>query len=114
MPRPARPPDRARFADDQETFMPGYTYRCGECGPFEVRRPLAEPSDQPCHCPSCGRRARRVFDVPGLRAVAPALRRALDAEARGAEPPAVVAGPGPAARRTPTSTDPRHRRLPRP
>jgi len=94
--------------------MPSYAYRCGACGAFEVRRSLAEPSDRVCPCPSCDRPGRRVFEAPGLRAMAPALRRALDAGERSADSPTITSGPRPGARRTPTSSDPRHQRLPRP
>lgn len=93
--------------------MPTYGFRCASCGPFDVRRAMADlVASEPC--PGCARPASRVFGGPALRGVAPALRRALDAQAGSAHEPAVVTSPPPSHRRTPMSTDPRHARLPRP
>jgi hypothetical protein len=66
-------------------------------------------------CPDCGEDASRVFAAPALRALDPGLRRALDAGARSADAPQVVPSvPGHPRRATPTTTDIRHARLPRP
>jgi hypothetical protein len=66
-------------------------------------------------CPDCGAAARRVFGLPGVSFVDPGIRNALDAGARSADSPQVVAGvPGRSRRATPITTDPRHAKLPRP
>ncbi|HEY0573400.1 MAG TPA: zinc ribbon domain-containing protein [Pseudonocardia sp.] len=93
--------------------MPTYGFRCARCGPFDVRRSMTELSELE-RCPTCAGPASRVFGAPALRAVAPAMRRALDAQERSAHQPAVVTSTPPSHRRTPISTDPRHARLPRP
>jgi putative FmdB family regulatory protein len=94
--------------------MPTYQYRCGACGSFELVRPMAEVEPS-ASCPSCGNAARRVFGLPGVAFVDAGVRSALDASARSAESPQVVADvPGRARRATPITTDPRHAKLPRP
>lgn len=95
--------------------MPTYSYRCPVCGPFDLVRPMAQASEA-ASCPACGGGGTRVWGAPALRALDPGVRRALDADARSAHEPAVVGSPPPrpARRRTRTTTDPRHLRLPRP
>lgn len=94
--------------------MPTYSFRCPDCGGFEMRRPMAE-ADHPARCPRCSAAAQRVFGAPALRGLDPALRRALDADARSADAPDVVTSvPGRSRRATRITTDPRHARLPRP
>jgi putative FmdB family regulatory protein len=92
--------------------VPTYSFRCPVCGPFDLVRPMAHASDPPT-CPGCGGTGRRLWAVPALRELDPALRRALDAGARSSDAPDVVSAvPG---RRAPRyTTDPRHARLPRP
>ena len=94
--------------------MPTYRYRCGDCGGFDLVRPMAQA--QACEsCPACGNAARRVFGLPAVSFVEPGLRNALDASARSADSPRVVtAVPGRAHRATALTTDPRHAMLPRP
>lgn len=66
-------------------------------------------------CPDCALPAARVYGAPALRGLDPTARRALDASARSADSPQVVSSvPGRSRRATPTTTDPRHARLPRP
>ncbi|TDC47385.1 zinc ribbon domain-containing protein [Actinomadura sp. KC345] len=91
-----------------------YQYRCAECGPFDVARPIgtagaAEP------CAGCGGEASRVFTAPHLARTSRPLARALHAQEAGAEEPAVVRRV-PGARRGPAAppADPRHALLPRP
>jgi putative FmdB family regulatory protein len=94
--------------------MPSYQYRCAACGRFELQRPMTEVQAT-APCPDCGQAARRVFGLPGVTIVDPAVRSALDASARSADAPAVVTHvPGRARRATPMTTDPRHAKLPRP
>jgi putative FmdB family regulatory protein len=94
--------------------LPTYGYRCPRCGGFDLVRPMSE-AGAAATCPDCGETARRVFGAPALRALDPGVRRALDAGARSADAPQVVSSvPGRSRRATPTTTDPRHARLPRP
>ena len=93
--------------------MPTYGYDCARCGAFDLVRPMAEAS-QPAPCPECGEAGRRTWGAPALRGVDPALRRALDADARRADSPDVVAAPPARRGRTRYTADPRHQRLPRP
>jgi putative FmdB family regulatory protein len=94
--------------------MPSYQYRCAACGRFELQRPMAEVQAT-APCPDCGNAARRVFGLPGVAFVDPAVRRARDASARSADSPQVVTGvPGRSRRATAMTTDPRHAKLPRP
>ncbi|MDN5920253.1 MAG: hypothetical protein L0I76_35015, partial [Pseudonocardia sp.] len=58
--------------------MPTYAHRCPACGEFEQVRPMAE-SASAARCPDCGAPATRVFGAPGLTALDPGLRRALEA-----------------------------------
>ncbi|NMI00133.1 zinc ribbon domain-containing protein [Pseudonocardia sp. K10HN5] len=99
--------------------MPTYTYRCPNCGSFDLVRPMAQ-ADAQARCPDCGSEGRRVYGAPALRAMEAKLRRALDAGERSADAPEVVTSvPSRAAdrrrgRATRYTTDPRHARLPRP
>ncbi|MFC7656756.1 zinc ribbon domain-containing protein [Pseudonocardia benzenivorans] len=94
--------------------LPTYTFRCADCGEYDLSRPMAEAGD-PAPCPTCAGDSRRVFGSPGLRKLDPTLRRALDASGRSSDAPAVVNSvPGRSRVAFPTSTDPRHARLPRP
>jgi putative FmdB family regulatory protein len=94
--------------------VPTYGYRCRCCGGFDVVRPMSENAAT-APCPDCGEAASRVFRAPGLRAMNPRLRHALDAGVRSADEPQVVSSvPGRSRRTTPITTDPRHARLPRP
>jgi putative FmdB family regulatory protein len=93
--------------------MPSYEYRCGDCGSFTVHRSMQDVTPTVA-CPTCGCPARRMYTAPHTRRTAPALRRALDAqEASRHEPPVVGAIPPRTGRRNVT-TNPLHRRLPRP
>jgi putative FmdB family regulatory protein len=93
--------------------VPTYGFRCTRCGPFEVRRAMGELTGSE-RCPHCGEPAARTFHAPALRGIAPAMRRALDAQERSADQPAVVRSVPPPRRGAPVTTDPRHARLPRP
>jgi len=94
--------------------MQTYGYDCADCGAFDLVRPMAQ-AGAAAPCPDCGAPGRRLWGAPALRAVDPALRKALDASAASADAPAVVNGvPGRSRRATRVSRDPRHLRLPRP
>ena len=95
--------------------VPTYSYRCVDCGPFDLVRPMAAAGEQAL-CPGCGGAGRRTFGAPALRGGDAGARAAIEAGERSAEAPQVVrsiptAGPRRTVR---TTTDPRHARLPRP
>jgi putative FmdB family regulatory protein len=93
--------------------MPSYEYTCGDCGPFTVHRPMQDVTPTVA-CPTCDCPARRVYTAPHTRRTAPGLSRALDAEEASRHEPRVVESiPSPTGRRNFT-TNPLHRRLPRP
>ncbi|WP_227983115.1 FmdB family zinc ribbon protein [Nocardia spumae] len=91
--------------------MPLYRFGCRECGAFDRSYRMAEvPATAPC--PQCARSAARR---PGGALVRrSAAVRALDATTRTATEPAVVGAVPPGRARPVTTTDPRHRGLPRP
>ncbi len=70
--------------------MPIYDFICAGCGPYEVRRPMAQAGAL-TPCPNCGGQGQRVFTPPGLALLARPLRRALDLEEKSAHEPDVVA-----------------------
>jgi putative FmdB family regulatory protein len=94
--------------------VPTYSYRCAACGPFDLVRPMAAAHEEAV-CPECGGRSTRTFGAPALRLDA-GVPAAVEAGERSAEAPEVVRSIPTSGRRRPThpTTDPRHRRLPRP
>ncbi|MFI7497656.1 FmdB family zinc ribbon protein [Streptomyces sp. NPDC049687] len=93
--------------------MATYRYRCTDCGPFDVIRPIGRALPQePCEV--CGEQARRVFTAPMLGRTSAALARALHAQEASAHEPRVVTDVPPARRRTAGYADPRHAQLPKP
>jgi putative FmdB family regulatory protein len=72
--------------------MPVYAFSCGQCGLFDVWRPLSEAT-QPARCPTCQEPGRRVFTPPGLVRTPAPLRRARDLEEKSTHEPEVVRGP---------------------
>lgn len=94
--------------------MVTYSYRCAGDGPFDLRAPMGRAPDRAA-CPTCAGDAPRAFTVPRLGSGRADLVRAIDATHAGAERPQVVSRPPPSGRRgTPVTTNPLHRRLPRP
>ena len=93
--------------------MATYQYRCADCGPFDVIRPMGRAlAEEPCA--SCSGPARRVFTAPLLGRTSAPLARALHAQEASAHEPRVVTAV-PLARRRPTpSADPRQAGLPKP
>ncbi|WP_067672502.1 FmdB family zinc ribbon protein [Nocardia miyunensis] len=91
--------------------MPSYEFTCPTCGGFDRRHPMAEvPESVPC--PRCRRQARRRISGGVLLRSGSAGTRLLDATARTAAEPSLVAAPPP--RRSPRVTrNPLHRKLPR-
>jgi putative FmdB family regulatory protein len=90
-----------------------YEYRCLDCGPFTVRRPMGSASPS-APCPACGREGRRRYSAVAVRRVQAALAGALERQEASADHPEVVTKlpPRPARRRAPAN--PRHAALPRP
>ncbi|QDQ97551.1 FmdB family zinc ribbon protein [Tomitella fengzijianii] len=96
--------------------MPVYRFRCDSCGPFDASHTMAAVPDADA-CPECQAPSQRTITAPALGRGRSAAMGLLDATARTASEPGVVAGAPPGRRRspgTPVSTDPRHRALPRP
>lgn len=102
--------DRARVAD-----MPTYVFRCDRrCAIVERHYSMAAVPDA-ITCPDCGHAAPRRVRAPALGAGSSTAMRLQDATRSSAEAPAVVSTvPSTARGRTPVSTNPLHRRLPRP
>ena len=68
-------------------------------------------------CPQCAADARRSITAPALGTGSTTAMRLLDATNRSASDPAVVSGPLPGGKRvpgTPVTSNPLHRKLPRP
>lgn len=90
--------------------MPLYEFRCADCGPFDLRRDMADAAAT-APCPSCARPAPRRYGVGvgpapggGLRGAGRADRARVD-RARTGEP--AVTGP-PSGRRLPRPGGHRH------
>ena len=69
--------------------MPIYDFICKGCGPFELRRSLAEVGE-PTGCPCCGGEARRVYSMPNTKKVPAGLSKAMDRAEKSAHEPEVV------------------------
>ena len=97
--------------------MPLYGFRCDQgCGDTERAYSMASVPDR-IGCPDCGAVARRRFDSVAVGHGNSVAVRLHDVTAASAESPRVTSSvPATGSRRTrrPVSTDPRHRRLPRP
>lgn len=91
-----------------------YQYRCAECGPFDVSRPIGTAASAET-CAACGGGASRVFTPPLLARTSRPFARALQAQEASAHEPQVVKR-APEAPRRPAAppADPRHALLPRP
>lgn len=96
--------------------MPIYEYRCPECSIFEVISPMSAASDQQS-CPTCGGAARRKMSVPNLSKAGTSAFQLIDSSERSASEPQVVTGALPSKSRRksqPYTSNPLHRKLPRP
>ncbi|MGZ8178390.1 FmdB family zinc ribbon protein [Williamsia sp. SKLECPSW1] len=93
--------------------MPLYVFRCATCPDVERSFSMSRVPAE-IDCATCSSPARRVVTGVGVGSD-PTATRLLDATAATAERPAVVGNvPGRRAAPRRVSTDPRHRRLPRP
>jgi putative FmdB family regulatory protein len=72
--------------------VPVYEFFCEDCGPFEQRHSFTE-AGAPIACPSCGRKARRVYSVPNIRRMPAALSGAMGHAEKSAHEPQVVRRP---------------------
>jgi putative FmdB family regulatory protein len=92
-----------------------YEYRCAEGSLFEASHPLGHaPETMPC--PSCGGPAHRRISPPHLSRTGSSAFRLIDATERSAAEPEVVDStiPGTPRRVQKYSSNPLHRKLPRP
>lgn len=93
--------------------MPTYSFRCADCGPFDLTRAITDAVATP-PCPTCAAPARRVFGSPRLTSFSTGQHRLADMAAASAERPAVTNTiPGALGRPRPPRRDPRLPALPR-
>ncbi|OZE82694.1 hypothetical protein CH305_09150 [Rhodococcus sp. 15-649-2-2] len=95
--------------------VPTYSFRCAQrCAPVEQRFTMADvPGEVPC--PDCGEAAARQIYSPALGRGNSAAMKAHDASRATADKPAVVSSlPAAGRSATRTTSNPLHRRLPRP
>ncbi len=95
--------------------MPIYQFRCpGGCPDFSTGYPMADAPREDA-CPQCATPSRRLFGTPALGIGSTTAMRLQDSTRASADTPQVVNRlPGSARRATPVTTNPLHRRLPRP
>ncbi|MFS2295141.1 MAG: zinc ribbon domain-containing protein [Actinomadura sp.] len=89
-----------------------YQYRCGECGTFDVSRPMGTAAAGES-CAGCGGEASRVFSAPHLARTPAPIARALQAQEASRDEPRVVER-APSRPSAAPPADPRHALLPRP
>ena len=92
--------------------MAGYLYECGQCGPWEIRRPIGT-AETTSPCPECGRPGRRRYTAPLLARTPRNVAAARLREEASADAPEVTTSV-PRAVHRPTRRDPRWSALPRP
>lgn len=96
--------------------MPLYEFRCAAGGTFERNFPMGQVPAE-VQCPDCGAEARKLLSPPRLSRMNSRAYGVIDATRRSAHEPAIVQGTLPAAgrQRAPSvTTNPLHRKLPRP
>jgi putative FmdB family regulatory protein len=92
--------------------MAAYLYRCGQCGDWEIQRPIGT-AEQESDCPSCGATGRRLYTAPLLNRTPQATVSARMREEASRDVPELVTSV-PAAVGRPAPRDPRWSKLPRP
>ena len=92
--------------------MASYLYRCGACGPWEVRLPIGT-ADSTSACPACGRPGPRQYTAPLLARTPGTVAAARLREEASRDAPTVTTEVPRAASR-PAPRDPRWSALPRP
>ncbi|CPR93677.1 Zinc ribbon domain protein [Mycobacteroides abscessus subsp. abscessus] len=90
-----------------------YQYRCTSCGDTSCNFPLATAPDA-VPCPGCPDSARRVFGIAGVGRGPSSRMDLLDSTHRSASEPRVVSALPRARRSAPVTSNPLHRKLPRP
>ncbi len=93
-----------------------YEFACDGCPPVEAFFPMASVPDS-IECPECGGRAVRRISAPNLSIAGTPAFKLVDAAKKSAHEPQVVSGALPQSgrkRATPVTTNPLHRKLPRP
>lgn len=94
--------------------MVTYVYRCAQDGSFELRASMGQAPPR-ATCPACEDEAPRAFVAPRLGSGRGDLVRAIDRTEASADRPEVVTRLPVAGRRgVPITSNPLHRRLPRP
>ncbi len=94
--------------------MVTYEYRCAQDGPFDLRAPMGKAPPRAA-CPACEDEAPRAFLAPRLGSGRGDLVRAIDRTDAGADRPEIVSRlPASGRPGTPVTSNPLHRRLPRP
>ncbi|MGV9711617.1 FmdB family zinc ribbon protein [Gordonia sp. NPDC003424] len=94
--------------------MPTYVFRCsGDCADFTDVHPMASVPESVA-CPECGGAARRIIGAPALGVGDSTAVRLQDATRATADNPQVVSRVPRGGRATPVTSNPLHRRLPRP
>jgi hypothetical protein len=92
--------------------MAGYLYLCGQCGPWEIQRPIGT-AESTNPCPVCGRPGRRRYTAPLLARTPTKVAAARLREEASTDAPAITTSV-PRAVGRPTHRDPRWSALPRP
>ncbi|MBP3035164.1 zinc ribbon domain-containing protein [Arthrobacter sp. zg-ZUI100] len=95
--------------------MPLYAYHCPECSDFEFSCPMGSaPGSLPC--PACGAPSPRRFTAPNLSRTSSSAYQLIERTQRSAAEPDVVRSPAPGPRTggQNITTNPLHRKLPRP
>lgn len=93
-----------------------YEFACPGCAPVEAFYPMGAAPES-IECPECGGRAERILSTPRLSIAGTSAFKLIDATKKSAYEPRVVSGPLPPSgrkRSTPITTNPLHRKLPRP
>ncbi|XAS65552.1 zinc ribbon domain-containing protein [Micrococcaceae bacterium Sec5.8] len=92
-----------------------YEYCCPDGSAFEASHPIGEAPDA-LACPSCGKPSRRKISAPHLSKAGSPAFRLIDSTQRSASEPEIVNSriPGTPRRAQPYSSNPLHRKLPRP
>jgi putative FmdB family regulatory protein len=92
--------------------MAGYLYECGQCGPWEVQRPIGT-AETTAGCPTCGAPGRRRY-TPPLVSRTPAAVASARLREEGSRDAPIVTTNVPRAAHRPAPRDPRWSALPRP
>ncbi|ORB54211.1 hypothetical protein BST43_16920 [Mycobacteroides saopaulense] len=90
-----------------------YAYRCVSCGDASRNFPMATAPDE-VPCAGCTEPARRVFGIAGMCRGPSSRRDLLDSTHRSASEPRVVSALPGARRPVTVTSNPLHRKLPRP